>query len=74
METRDELSNTCNSKVMSRCLSAPDATSLPTEPSLILYYLKVNSVLLIYTTNARRRATNVSLILIYRTIAGKEGN
>ena len=27
-ETRDELSTTCNPKVMSRCLSAPDATSL----------------------------------------------
>ena len=26
--TRDELSTTCNPKVMSRCLSAPDATSL----------------------------------------------
>ena len=26
--TRDELSTTCNLKVMSRCLSAPDATSL----------------------------------------------
>ena len=25
---RDELSTTCNPKVMSRCLSAPDATSL----------------------------------------------
>ena len=24
--TRDELSTTCNPKVMSRCLSAPDAT------------------------------------------------
>ena len=28
METRNELSTTCNPKVMSRCLSAPDATSL----------------------------------------------
>ena len=28
---------------MSRCLSAPDATSLPPEPSLIFYYLKLNS-------------------------------
>ena len=27
-ETRDELSTTCNPKVMSRCLSVPDATSL----------------------------------------------
>ena len=27
-ETREELSTTCNPKVMSRCLSAPDATSL----------------------------------------------
>ena len=27
-ETRDDLSTTCNLKVMSRCLSAPDATSL----------------------------------------------
>ena len=27
-ETRDELSSTCNPKDMSRCLSAPDATSL----------------------------------------------
>ena len=27
-ETRDELSTTCNPKVMSRILSAPDATSL----------------------------------------------
>ena len=27
-ETRDELSTTCNPKIMSRCLSAPDATSL----------------------------------------------
>ena len=27
-ETRDELSTTRNPKVMSRCLSAPDATSL----------------------------------------------
>ena len=27
-ETRDELSTTCNPKVMSRCLSAPDAASL----------------------------------------------
>ena len=26
-ETRDELSTTCNLKVMSRCLSTPDATS-----------------------------------------------
>ena len=25
---KDELSTTCNPKVMSRCLSAPDATSL----------------------------------------------
>ena len=32
---------TCNP--MSRCLSAPDATSLPPEPSSILYYLKLNS-------------------------------
>ena len=43
-ETRDELSTTSNPKVMSRCLSAPDAiyipTSLPPEPSSILYYLK----------------------------------
>ena len=30
-ETRDELSTTCNLKVMSRCLSAPDATSLHQE-------------------------------------------
>ena len=28
MVTRDELSTTCNPKVTSRCLSAPDATSL----------------------------------------------
>ena len=28
MKTRDELSTTCNPKVMSRFLSAPDATSL----------------------------------------------
>ena len=28
METRDELSTTCNLKVMSRCLSAPHATSI----------------------------------------------
>ena len=27
-ETRDELSTTCNPKVMSSCLSTPDATSL----------------------------------------------
>ena len=27
-ETREEFSTTCNPKVMSRCLSAPDATSL----------------------------------------------
>ena len=27
-ETIEELSTTCNPKVMSRCLSAPDATSL----------------------------------------------
>ena len=27
-ETKDELSTTCNPKVMSRCLSTPDATSL----------------------------------------------
>ena len=27
-ETRDELSTTCNPKVISRCLSAPGATSL----------------------------------------------
>ena len=27
-ETRDELSTTCNPKVRSRCLSAPDSTSL----------------------------------------------
>ena len=27
-ETRDDLSTTCNQKVMSRCLSAPDAASL----------------------------------------------
>ena len=27
-ETRHELSTTCNAKVVSRCLSAPDATSL----------------------------------------------
>ena len=27
-ETREELSTTCNPKVMSRCLSAPDVTSL----------------------------------------------
>ena len=27
-ETSDELSTICNLKVMSRCLSAPDATSL----------------------------------------------
>ena len=26
--TREELSTTCNPKVMSRCLSVPDATSL----------------------------------------------
>ena len=37
-ETRDELSTTGNLKVMSRCLSAPDATSLPPEPSLMLCY------------------------------------
>ena len=30
-ETREELSTTCNLKVMSRRLSAPDATSLPQE-------------------------------------------
>ena len=29
-ETREELSTTCNLKVMSRFLSAPDATSLHT--------------------------------------------
>ena len=28
METREELSTNCNPEVMSRCLSAPDATSL----------------------------------------------
>ena len=28
METREALSTNCNPKVMSRCLSAPDATSL----------------------------------------------
>ena len=28
METRDEVSTMCNPKVMSRCLSLPDATSL----------------------------------------------
>ena len=28
METRDELSTACNPKLMSRCLSMPDATSL----------------------------------------------
>ena len=38
-ETRKELSTTCNPKVMSRCLSAPDATSL----HHCLYYLKLNS-------------------------------
>ena len=27
-ETRDELSTTCNPKVMKRCLSTPDAISL----------------------------------------------
>ena len=27
-ETKDELSTTCNPKIMSRCLSVPDATSL----------------------------------------------
>ena len=27
-KTRDKLSTTCNPKVMSRCLSMPDATSL----------------------------------------------
>ena len=27
-ETKEELSTTCNPKVMSRCLSAPDATFL----------------------------------------------
>ena len=42
-ETREELSTTCNPKVMSRCLSAPDATSLPPESSSIFYYLKLNS-------------------------------
>ena len=31
METRYELSATYNLKVMSRCLSAPNATSLPQE-------------------------------------------
>ena len=30
-DTRDELLTTCNPKVMSRYLSAPDATSLPQE-------------------------------------------
>ena len=33
-ETRDEISTTCNLKVMSRCLSAPDATSLPQEQAV----------------------------------------
>ena len=46
-ETRDELSTTCNPKVMSRCLSMPDATHIPTsltpEPWLIFYYLKLKS-------------------------------
>ena len=40
-ETRDELLTICNP--MSRCLSVPDTTSLPPEPSSILYYLKLNS-------------------------------
>ena len=31
-ETRDELSTTCNPKVTSRCLSAPDSTSLKSLP------------------------------------------
>ena len=48
METKDELSTTQSEiKVMSRCLSAPDATSLAIsllpEPSSILYYLQLNS-------------------------------
>ena len=46
-ETREELSTICNAKVMSRCLSAPDATSLhtslPPEQSSIFHYFKLNS-------------------------------
>ena len=40
-ETWDELSTTCNQKVMSRCLSAPYATSL--HHCLKNKQLKVNS-------------------------------
>ena len=45
-ETRDELSTTCNPKVMSRCLSAPDATSLPltsNQLTLTLPWVKLAS-------------------------------
>ena len=44
-EARDELSSTCIPIVMSRCLSAPGCyipTSMPPEPSSILYYLKLS--------------------------------
>ena len=52
-ETRNELSTTLYLqseiiKVMSRCLSAPDAASLtplPPEASSIFYYLELNSAL-----------------------------
>ena len=45
-ETRDELSTTCNPKVMSRCLSALDA-SLPLEPLSIFHFPKLNSGVLV---------------------------
>ena len=44
MEIRDELSNTCNPKVMSRCLSVPDATSLH-HCLQYFTYLKLNQAL-----------------------------
>ena len=34
-ETRDELSTTCNQKVMSRCLSTPDYPDYKTNANLV---------------------------------------
>ena len=45
-ETREELSNNCNPKVMSRCMSAPDATSTTTLSDILNSYKEFDFIMM----------------------------
>ena len=62
-ETWEELSTTCNLKVMSRCLSAPDATSLRhclNNKQLATTNMALIVRIQVFSNNAQYSVTNTS--------------